>query len=208
MHREAVDTEHMLLSLIRESEVAANPQGTAIQALARCGVDLNTLRAAVLSQLRPGDFAGQERELPFSKNAKTVLEHAFTEARTLGHAHMGTEHVLLGLLREDSGVAAQTLKAQGLTMPGLRAAIEGIGGHKTGEIEIDGANLVVTDPSVIRDHPLEPTDEIDAPGQHPAAALLAMLVLLLEKQPETARLFAEQGITVETLRELAKKAKG
>lgn len=206
MRHESVDTEHMLLSLIRESEVAANPQGTAIQALARCGVDPNTLRAAVLSQLRPGDAAGREGELPFSKSAKLVLEHAFNEARTLGHAHMGTEHALLGLLREDSGIAAQALKAEGLTMPGLRAAIEGIAGRATGEIETDGANLVVAEPSDESEPRGEMTGfSVNVPDPQALPVIVASLVMMLERQPNAARVFAEHGITPDMLRELAKR---
>jgi len=145
MRHPSVGPEHILLSIVRESEVAESPQGSAIQALARCGVDPAALRAAVVAQLRPGTGeARQDHELPYTTAAKSTMEFAFAEARLHAHAHIGTEHLLLGLLREATSIAAQVMQAQGLTLTGLRAAIE-IGGPVTGEIEADGANLVVTD---------------------------------------------------------------
>jgi ATP-dependent Clp protease ATP-binding subunit ClpC len=97
-----IGTEHLLLGLLREEE------GVAARVLEGLGVTLEETRALVRSIVGEGDqlTGGQ---IPFTPRAKLVLELALSEALSLGHNYIGTEHVLLGLARENQGVAARTL---------------------------------------------------------------------------------------------------
>ena len=100
-------TEHLLLGLIGEGE------GVAAVALQNLDVDLEQVRQEVEKTVGRGGgslFLGQ---IPFTPRAKKVLELAVTEARALGHNYIGTEHLLLGLVREGEGVAAQVLISLG-----------------------------------------------------------------------------------------------
>ena len=103
-----VGTEHLLLGLIQEGE------GVAGRALEELGISLEKVREEVIKIIGLGDqpYLG---EVPFTPRAKRVLELAVDEARQLGHNYVGTEHILLGLIREGEGVAAQVLKNMGLT---------------------------------------------------------------------------------------------
>jgi ATP-dependent Clp protease ATP-binding subunit ClpA len=97
-----IGTEHLLLGLLREEE------GVASQALGNLGVTLERTRAQVGRIVGPGDerVTGQ---IAFTPRAKKVLELALREAQSLGHNYIGTEHVLLGVVRENDGVAARIL---------------------------------------------------------------------------------------------------
>jgi ATP-dependent Clp protease ATP-binding subunit ClpA len=97
-----IGTEHILLGLLREEE------GVAARVLAQLDVTVERVRAQVLRVVSPGEeaVAGQ---IPFTPRAKKVLELALREALGLGHNYIGTEHILLGLVRENDGVAARIL---------------------------------------------------------------------------------------------------
>jgi ATP-dependent Clp protease ATP-binding subunit ClpA len=97
-----IGTEHLLLGLLREEE------GLAARALASLDVTLDGVRAQVARIVGPGDQA-TVGQIPFTPRAKKVLELALREALALGHNYIGTEHVLLGIARENEGVAMQIL---------------------------------------------------------------------------------------------------
>jgi ATP-dependent Clp protease ATP-binding subunit ClpA len=101
-----IGTEHILLGLLGE------PEGTGCRALQRFGVSLEGARLAVTEIIGIGksELSGH---IPFTPRAKKVLELAFREAVQLGHNYIGTEHILLGLLREDEGVGVSVLKQHG-----------------------------------------------------------------------------------------------
>ncbi|MFM2132569.1 MAG: hypothetical protein RL646_1772, partial [Verrucomicrobiota bacterium] len=100
-----VGTEHILLGLIKLGD------GVAVNVLGRMGLDLKTVRAAVEKQVGPGpDEAKSPEAIPLTPRVNKVFAHAATEARNLGHAYVGTEHILLGLLKEGEGVAARVLQ--------------------------------------------------------------------------------------------------
>jgi len=99
-----VGTEHLLLGLI------ALGQGVAVNVLQRMGVDLETVRFEVEKAVGTGPDAKTVGNLVFTPRVKKVLALAGTEARALNHSYVGTEHILLGLLREGEGVAARVLK--------------------------------------------------------------------------------------------------
>ena len=111
-----VDTEHLLLGLVREG------QGIAATVLRNLDVDLSEIPRKIEALVPKGattSHAGPD--LPYTGPAKKVLELAMTEARELNHSYVGTEHLLLSLLREGKGVAAQVLTAAGVTLDTVRA---------------------------------------------------------------------------------------
>src|SRR5213596_3593344 len=99
-----VGTEHLLLGLIRLG------QGTAVTVLKRLGLDLETVRLEVEKQVGTGPDQKIIGNIPYTPRVKKVLALASKEAKALNHTYVGTEHILLGLLREGDGVAARVLK--------------------------------------------------------------------------------------------------
>jgi ATP-dependent Clp protease ATP-binding subunit ClpC len=97
-----VGTEHLLLGLLRQ------PGGVAAETLASLAVTLEASRVEVETIVGRGDRTG-EGQVPFSPRAKRVLELALREALSLGHNYIGAEHILLGLVRHDEGVAMRIL---------------------------------------------------------------------------------------------------
>ena len=117
-----VGTEHMLLGLIAEGE------GVAAKALLALGINIDKVRAEVEKIIGKGE-APTQGQIGFTPRSKRVLELAFDEARQLGHTYIGTEHILLGLIREGEGVAAQVLKNLGAELDEMRKqVIELLGG--------------------------------------------------------------------------------
>jgi len=116
LHHEYVGTEHILLGLIREGE------GVAAAVLANLNVDLEEIQQKIEDTVKKGKTAGMSgQELPYTTRAKKVLELAMAEARELNHSYVGTEHLLLGLLREEKGIAAQVLGDAGVNLEQARA---------------------------------------------------------------------------------------
>ena len=99
-----VGTEHLLLGLIKLG------QGVAVNVLQRLGMDLDTVRLEVEKQVGTGPDQKQVGNIPYTPRVKKVLNLAAKEAKALNHTYVGTEHILLGLLREGEGVAARVLK--------------------------------------------------------------------------------------------------
>ncbi|HVH09537.1 MAG TPA: Clp protease N-terminal domain-containing protein [Gemmatimonadales bacterium] len=110
-----VGTEHILLGLIREGE------GIAVAVLTNLNVDLEELQEKIEGTVEKGKAAAAGPDLPYAARAKKVLEFAMDEARELKHSYVGTEHLLLGLLREEKGIAAEVLTEAGVTLPRARA---------------------------------------------------------------------------------------
>src|SRR3954467_7393148 len=116
LHHEYVGTEHILLGLIREGE------GVAATVLQNLNVELEEIQQKIEEAVKRGK-AGEPRgpDLPYTSRAKKVLELAMSEARELNHSYVGTEHLLLGLLREEKGIAAQVLTDAGVNLEAARA---------------------------------------------------------------------------------------
>ena len=110
LQHDYVGTEHILLGLIREGE------GVAAAVLMNLSVDLDQVQERTEEQVRKGKAGVTMGELPYTSRAKKVLEFAVAEAREMSHSYVGTEHLLLGLLREEKGVAAQVLESLGVTL--------------------------------------------------------------------------------------------
>ncbi len=104
-HHNYVGTEHLLLGLINLG------QGVAVNVLQKMGLDLETVRSAVEKQVGTGPETKPSGNIPYTPRVKKVLALAGKEAKALNHSYVGTEHILLGLLREGEGVAARVLKS-------------------------------------------------------------------------------------------------
>jgi len=104
-HHNYVGTEHLLLGLINLG------QGVAVNVLQKMGLDLQTVRSAVEKQVGSGPESKPSGNIPYTPRVKKVLALAGKEAKALNHSYVGTEHILLGLLREGEGVAARVLKS-------------------------------------------------------------------------------------------------
>ncbi len=116
LHHEYVGTEHILLGLIREGE------GVAAAVLQNLSVDLEEVQQKIEETVKKGKAAQTAGpDLPYTSRAKKVLELAMSEARELNHSYVGTEHLLLGLLREEKGIAAQVLTDAGVNLDAARA---------------------------------------------------------------------------------------
>ena len=100
-----VGTEHILLGLIKLG------QGVAVNVLQKMGLDLETVRMEVEKQVGTGPDTKVTGNIPYTPRVKKVLALASKEAKALHHSYVGTEHILLGLLREGDGVAARVLKS-------------------------------------------------------------------------------------------------
>ena len=111
-----IGTEHLLLGLVREGE------GVAAKVLGNLGVELNKVRSAVEFIIGRGDRAVMG-EIGLTPRAKKVIELAVDEARRLGHHYIGTEHLLLGLVREGEGIAAGVLESLGVSLDKVRAEV-------------------------------------------------------------------------------------
>jgi len=146
-----IGTEHLLLGLIREGE------GVAAAVLQKLGLDLETIRIEVEKLVQPGPQTQVLGDIPFTPRSKKSLELSAEEARALGHNYIGTEHLLLGLVREGEGMAYRVLLNLGLDLGKLRSEImellgssvagfgqtqeQGGKGGKTPAIDAYGRNL-------------------------------------------------------------------
>ncbi len=148
-----IGTEHLLLGLIREGE------GVAAAVLQKLGLDLETIRLEVEKLVQPGPQTQVMGDIPFTPRSKKALELSAEEARALGHNYIGTEHLLLGLVKEGEGMAYRVLLNLGLDLGKLRnevmellgSGIPGYGqqpeaaaakqGGKTPAIDAYGRNL-------------------------------------------------------------------
>lgn len=145
-----IGTEHLLLGLIREGE------GVAAAVLQKLGLDLESIRLEVEKLVQPGPQTQVVGDIPFTPRSKKALELSAEEARALGHNYIGTEHLLLGLVKEGEGMAYRVLLNLGLDLGKLRNEVmellgSGVAGYgqqqeaaksgKTPAIDAYGRNL-------------------------------------------------------------------
>ena len=115
LHHEYVGTEHMLIGLTRIEECLG------VHMLRNLSVDLVTLRRTIDQIVKTGKSRATDGvDLPYTSRSKKVLELSMTEAREQRHQYVGTEHLILGLLREEKGIAAQVLVSLGVTLDAAR----------------------------------------------------------------------------------------
>ena len=117
LQHEYVGTEHILLAILREGE------GVAAAALTNLNVDFEDVTATVNETVKRGKNQAKSQDLPYTSRAKKILEFAMSEARDQNHSYVGTEHLLLAVLREEKGIGAQALNDAGVTLELLRAEV-------------------------------------------------------------------------------------
>ncbi|MDO8488831.1 MAG: ATP-dependent Clp protease ATP-binding subunit, partial [Candidatus Omnitrophota bacterium] len=115
-----IGTEHILLGLIREGE------GVAAAVLQKLDISLENIRIEIEKLVQPGPTTQIIGDIPFTPRAKKALELAAEEARSLGHNYIGTEHLLLGLIREGEGIASQVLLNLGMDLNSVRNEVMGL----------------------------------------------------------------------------------
>ena len=126
LQHDYVGTEHILLGLIREGD------GVAAHVLGNLSADLDRIHERIEEAVRKGKATIALGELPYTSPAKKVLEFAMAEADQLNHSYVGTEHLLLGLLRESKGIAAQVLNSLGVTIDEARSETRKVLGPDVG----------------------------------------------------------------------------
>lgn len=124
---EYVDTEHILLGLLDERD------GVATAAPTNLGVDLEALKHRIETAIGPAKAdRSPDKDLPYTSRAKEVLELSIQQGLDLHHTYVGTEHLLLGLIREETGIAAQMLLREGATLDFVLAETTRLVGPPTG----------------------------------------------------------------------------
>ena len=126
-NHEYIGTEHILLGLVKEGS------GVAANVLQNLDIDLKKIRLEIEKIVQTGPDLVSVGQLPFTPRVKKVLEYAIEEARAMGHNYIGTEHQLLGLLREQEGVAAQVLLNLGLKLDDVREEVIELLGAESAE---------------------------------------------------------------------------
>ena len=145
LHHEYVGTEHTLLGMLTLNECL----GTIV--VREFGADPADVADRIKTTVRPGTSnRGRGPDLPYTSRAKKVLELAMQEARTFNHSYVGTEHLLLGLLAEEKGIAAQVLQSFGINLQAARQKV----------LEILGTEIApVSEGSVVRRPGVPPSNE-------------------------------------------------
>ncbi|MBC8309572.1 MAG: ATP-dependent Clp protease ATP-binding subunit [Phycisphaerales bacterium] len=128
-NHEYIGTEHILLGLVKEGS------GVGANVLKHLEIDLRKVRLEVEKLVKSGPDMVMMGKLPQTPRAKKVIEYAIEEARSLNHNYVGTEHLLLGLLREQDGVAAQVLMNLGLKLEDVREEVLNLLGAGVGQLE-------------------------------------------------------------------------
>src|SRR5881398_3677391 len=131
-NHEYIGTEHILLGLVKEGS------GVAANVLKNLDIDLRKIRLEVEKIVQSGPDMVTMGKLPQTPRAKKVIEYSIEEARNLNHNYVGTEHLLLGLLREQEGVAAQVLMNLGLKLEDVREEVLNLLGHNMESSESGG----------------------------------------------------------------------
>ena len=148
LHHEYVGTQHLLLALARENE------GISAAVFHNLSADREGMIAKVEDIVKRGDERRQTGpDLPYTSRAKKVLELAMSEARMMHHSYVGTEHLLLGLVAEHKGIAAQVMVDAGVTLEKARAetiALLGVAGEHPSDVDASVAVPHATTPAYVR----------------------------------------------------------
>jgi len=163
-----IGVEHLLLGLVREGE------GVAARVLNSLGVELSRARTSVEFIIGRGDATISPSEITLSPRTKKVIELAVDEARKLGHSHVGTEHLLLGIVRESQGVAYGVLESLGIGLEKVRhQVIATLGQQHPGTDMAAAASAGVGTPAgavhMARSHPTASVDRFDGSSQRALA---------------------------------------
>ncbi len=156
-NHEYIGTEHILLGLVKEGS------GVGATVLKNLDVDIKKLRLEIEKLVKSGPDMVTMGKLPQTPRAKKVIEYAIEEARALNHNYVGTEHILLGLLRESEGIAAQVLMNLGLKLEDVRQEVLNLLGAGV-EGEPTGLGMKIS-PGVGRGKPKSKTPALDSFGR-------------------------------------------
>ena len=200
LRHEYVGSEHILLGLLRENNTAVN----VIESL---GVDPEALADAVDGVVKKGASGhATGPDLPYTSRAKKVLELAMTEARDLNHSYVGTEHLLLGLVHEQKGIAAQLLVDAGITLDVARERVLEILGEPPQARPRVARGASIAAMKLWGQNQGALTPATTSASAHMAASIIE----LLSQDTDVGAVFAAQGIDVaklaEALRALAKSS--
>jgi ATP-dependent Clp protease ATP-binding subunit ClpC len=163
-NHEYIGTEHILLGLVKEGS------GVAANVLRNLDIDLRKIRLEVEKLVQSGPEMVTIGKLPHTPRAKKVIEYSMEEARNLNHNYVGTEHILLGLLREQDGVAAQVLMNLGMKLEDVREEVLSLLGHgiDQGDGEprrLEGASSGASEPSTSSKGGKSKTPALDSFGR-------------------------------------------
>jgi hypothetical protein len=178
LRHEYIGTEHLLIALAKEDT------GVAAAVVRNLGLDLARARRDVERLLEPGPSAVAAKSVPLTPRAQNVIEYAFEEAAALNHEYVGSEHLLLGLLRERDGLASLVLSNMGITPDAVRIALAELLGPVTGNPEllmVSGKPLVAAAPVHWKtgEPPLPPPPEfLVAENSSPIRPLILALLLV------------------------------
>ncbi len=157
-NHEYIGTEHILLGLVKEGS------GVGATVLKNLDVDIKKLRLEVEKLVKSGPDMVTMGKLPQTPRAKKVIEYAIEEARALNHNYVGTEHILLGLLRETEGIAAQVLMNLGLKLEDVRQEVLNLLGASS--VDEEPADLgMKMGPTMARGKPKSKTPALDSFGR-------------------------------------------
>ncbi len=184
-----IEPEHLLLGLLRENKKLLHPPR------AKDGA-VEFIRRRIAENITPGTKISSSIDLPQSTTTRRVLEHAQTEARAFGHIHIGTEHLLLGIVLEPETFAANLLTEQGLVPSSLREELRTAGNsdapqRASGELPLSGES---------RDALSFAEEEAKSLGRQ-SIATEHLLLGVLRADFFAAKLLAEKGLTLDNLRE-------
>jgi pyruvoyl-dependent arginine decarboxylase len=136
LHHEYVGTEHILLGLLAEGD------GVGVRIVRKLGVDAEALPGWIEAEVKMGKSESTSGpDLPYTSRAKKVLELAMTEARQLHHSYVGTEHLLLGMIGEEKGIAAHILSECGVTIEAARRELVCLLGEDAGTPSVSSVSL-------------------------------------------------------------------
>ena len=210
-----IGTEHVLLGLLGE------PEGIAFRVLESFGITLEGIRREVADMVGPGKHEAPKGHIPFTPRAKKTLELSLREALQLHHSYIGTEHILLGLIREGDGVAAQIMRKHG-DLLAIRAAVldavpagtaePGARGRRwlrrlisTGTFETDAP----AEQSVLSATPAADTTLSEAArlaGTQPVGSHHLLLAALADSNSAAARVLAGMGVDLDQAKEALRGA--
>ena len=205
-----IGTEHLLLGLLAE------PDGIAARAAGRFGLDLTAGRTDVTEIIGVGQQGPRGGHIPFTPRAKKCLELSLREALQLGHDYIGPEHVLLGIVREGEGVAAQILVKRGGNLQAVRAAVTEL--MPPGEVgqarrwlrrrpEISRVTRMPLQPDLapeLRTTPAADSSLAEAArlaGQSPVGSHHILLASLADAESAAARALSGLGVDLDRVRE-------
>ena len=195
LHHNWIGTEHILLGLIHEAD------GVGAKALEQLGISLEAVRGKVQAIIGEGGGA-PTGHIPFTPRAKKVLELSLREALQLGHNYIGTEHILLGLIREGEGVGAQVLVNLGADLSVVRQQVIQILGGVAGSRGV--AAPIMSPARMTRETPAAAKAGVEArrlAGGSPVGSHHLLLGLLQQHDSIAAKALEGLGVTPETLQQ-------